>query len=68
MGEEKEKDDFMDEAPTLKCIPDGCKSCAARFKCATSEPWEGDTQPVATPAFLEGFDDDYILEDLGGEG
>ena len=74
--------DFYDELPTLRCGEGGCNSCGVAFRiaCATMVPakqkereaaWEEDTIPSA-PAFLSGFDDDYIVQvdevELGGEG
>lgn len=72
--------DFYDELPTLQCGPDGCHSCRAAFvrSCAIMVPgpkqearesaWDEATKPDLAPAFLEGFDDDFILDsELGGE-
>lgn len=72
--------DFYEELPTLQCGPDGCNSCSVAFHmaCAPMVPgpkqearesaWDEPTKPDLAPAFLEGFDDDFILDsELGGE-
>ena len=59
----------FDEMPTLECKPENCNSCSARFKVvcrAACDEWDGDTEPTG-PKFLEGYDDDYILDEVGGE-
>lgn len=70
--------DFMEEAPTLECIPSGCKMCMASMKCHVPEAeegeplppppnesageWDGDTEPSVIPGFMKGYDDDFILD------
>ncbi len=76
--------DFYDELPTLQCGEGGCNACTIAFQSACApmvpakggekgeewkEDWEeGPTKPDLAPAFLTGYDDDYILDpELGGE-
>lgn len=79
--EVRELEDFYDELPTLQCGEGGCHNCNAAFvlACAPIVPgrtkeereaaWAEDTKPDFSPAFLDGYDDDFILDpELGGEG
>lgn len=77
--------DFETELPTLECakICGSCgprfgRACVDSYSdevsgssgAVASVPWDEEkTEPQATPGFLRGFDDDFVLDpNLGGEG